>query len=261
MSQPDRSRSIQYYDSIAPDYDAQMERVPFNGWARAAFRQLVISAFAPPASVLDFGCGTGIDTEWLAARGYSVIAYDRSSGMMRELRRKCAELIDQGRVITCEGSFTSLLDLLKGAPPLDAVIANFAVFNLIRDPRPIFAGLAPHVRPGGRLFLSVLNPMFWKDLGSLELWVAWLRSLGRPAIHISGETELYKHRVRALRRAAQPCFRLVHRASVGFLVRRVRRPLTWGRPRTLAERIEARVWTTFPATHLGQFFFLTLERQ
>lgn len=84
MSQSDWSRSVRYYDSIASDYDAQMERVPFNGWARAAFRELVISALDPPASVLDSGCGTGIDTEWLAARGYSVIAYDRSSGMMCE---------------------------------------------------------------------------------------------------------------------------------------------------------------------------------
>lgn len=262
MRTSNHRRTELYYDSIAAEYDAQMEAVPFNRWVREAFRDLITSTTPPPAFLLDYGCGTGIDTAWLAGRGYQVIAYDESSGMIRELRRKCADFIDCGQVVVSEGSFQDLIDTLKGRPALDAVIGNFAVLNLIRDPQPVFGGLAPHVRAGGHVLVSVLNPFFWKDLRSGAFWLAWLRSIGQPAIHVSGQaTDVYRHRIRALRRAAHPYFRLTGRASVGALIRRFRGPRTWREPRTIAERIETLGWTTFPLTHLGEFIFLSLRRE
>lgn len=261
MSTANQRLNVLYYDSVAPHYDAQMEAASSSRWVREAFREFVALDLSPPASVLDFGCGTGMDTAWLAAQGSEVIAYDVSVGMLAELRRKCAEFVEHGQVSVCQGSFAALISALEERPPVDAVIANFAVFNLIEDMQPVFSALAPHVEAGGHVFLSILNPIFWKDLRSRELWRAWAHSFRDPAIHVrGGATDLYRHWVPSVQRAARPHFNLSGRASVGALIRRFRGSHDWREPRTLAERLEVRTWTMFPMTHLGQFFFLDFKR-
>jgi SAM-dependent methyltransferase len=261
VSTANLAQNKRYYDSIAAEYDEQMGAASGIRWTRDAFREFVTVEVPTPAAVLDFGCGTGIDTAWLAARGYRVIGYDISTGMLEELRRKCARFIEGGQVSTCDGSFATLIAALDARAPVDAVIANFAVFNLIEDLAPVFSALAPHVKRDGHVFLNILNPIFWKDLRSRVLWAAWARSIGRPSIQVmGGAPDLYRHWVASVRRAARPHFTLNGRASVGALVRRVRGSHTWQSPTSLAERIERRTWTVFPMTRLGQFFFLNFQR-
>ncbi len=69
-SSPDEVR--QYYDELAADYDATLDRWGYTAPARVA--QLVLAglrATGAEASVLDAGCGTGLAGTALRAAGYT----------------------------------------------------------------------------------------------------------------------------------------------------------------------------------------------
>jgi SAM-dependent methyltransferase len=102
---------------------------------------------AVPARVLDAGCGVGLDTEILLARGYDVTGIDASAGMIAEARRR----VPGGSFAVCS------LEALGGAGlgPFDAALVDFGVLNCVALERaaPALAGV---LRPGGRLVLVVM---------------------------------------------------------------------------------------------------------
>jgi predicted RNA methylase len=53
---------------------------------------------APGATLLDFGCGTGLDALAYSRRGYRVLAYDNSPGMITQLRHCCQAEIAAGSI-------------------------------------------------------------------------------------------------------------------------------------------------------------------
>jgi SAM-dependent methyltransferase len=255
-------RNTRYYESIASQYDEQMLAVPGSAWIRGAFRKLVTETVPPQSTLLDFGCGTGLDSVWFASQAFHVIAYDPSPAMVNELTLKKRNANDlPGVVLPCAGSMETLRGELLRHDKVDAIVSNFAVLNLLEQPHTVFAQLAPHVRPGGFFVISVLNTVFWKDLRRGATWLALLHSAGLKAVQFqNGDATHYRHRIHAIRSAAKPNFVLVRRASVGALIRRWRGPRDWNHPRTLAERIESRTWLRFPMNRLGQFLFLVFRR-
>ena len=114
------------YDNIAPVYDSLfLEHNPYYG--PVTDRELdVFNAWVPVSTkkspALDVGCGTGLHTNWLHARGYNTIGIDVSSEMVRIAAAKVAgaataprflvvDACDDGamaedrfRVISCFGS-------------------------------------------------------------------------------------------------------------------------------------------------------------
>jgi SAM-dependent methyltransferase len=255
-------RTVQFYDSIATQYDMQMEALPGSHWVRAAFLDFVARTVPSGSQLLDFGCGTGADAAWYADNGYRVVGCDQSTGMIEQFRLKHAARIATGEITAYDGKLAELRDIPGRARAFDAVVSDFAVLNLIREPGIVFEAFADLLRSDGHVVVSVLNPLFWKDLREPALVKSWLLSFGQSAIFTDGHhTELYRHHVRTLCRAAEPHFRMVGRASVGALIRRTRGPRDWRHPVTLAERIESRMWMRFPMTRLGQFFFLSFQRR
>ena len=51
----------------------------------------------PESTLLDFGCGTGIDALHYAQQGYRVLAYDNSPGMVAQLEARCRTQFASGR--------------------------------------------------------------------------------------------------------------------------------------------------------------------
>src|SRR5260370_38351844 len=84
----DAERNAAFYDELAAHYDAHLTN-PHDALARAAFQDLVARYVAAGSTLLDFGCGTGVDAIEYARRGYRVLAYDKSAGMVSELERRC----------------------------------------------------------------------------------------------------------------------------------------------------------------------------
>lgn len=77
------------YDRLAPVWSATTDDGPWNGHLeRPALRSLV-----PPdltgATVVDAGCGSGGQAEWLLDRGARVIGFDLSPAMVEEARHRC----------------------------------------------------------------------------------------------------------------------------------------------------------------------------
>ena len=222
----DAGRTIAHYDRIAAEYDRQVDGVAVNRVAREAFRERVSALAGMGGRILDYGCGTGIDAAWYAARGHRVIAYDPSSRMVEVLRARCADAIADGRIRVLDGQRSALASALAATQPLDAIAANFGVLNHVRDLTPVLHSLANHLRAGGSLVASLLNPL---QRGPIRTW-RWqreaLRSLRTGSIVHRGQVTTYRHHVWAVARAARPTLEMV---EVAYPT--VERGWTPGRPR------------------------------
>ncbi len=140
-------RVAQAYDRWAETYDSQDNRT-------RDLDAVVLRTHGPGIrgrAVLELGCGTGKNTEWLAANCRTVTALDLSEGMLTAAR---------ARVSASHVSFVQH-DLLTPWPvadgTMDLVVGNL-VLEHIRDLSPVFRECARVLRRGGKLYLSELHP-------------------------------------------------------------------------------------------------------
>ena len=103
------------------------------------------------ARVLELGCGTGKNSEWLAAQARSLVALDFSPGMLDVARRR----VRSERVRFVEHDITRPWPVEPSS--IDVVIGNL-VLEHVRELGPIYAEAARVLRPGGELFLCELHP-------------------------------------------------------------------------------------------------------
>lgn len=92
----------------------------------------------PGEAILDLGCGDGALTAKIAATGARVVGVDGSPDMVAAAR---AQGLD-ARVMDGQA-----LDLPER---FDAVFSNAALHWMKRDPAAVVAGVARHLKPGGR---------------------------------------------------------------------------------------------------------------
>ena len=114
-------------------------------WIQAAW------ASAPPATVLDLCCGTGLMTAELVDRGYRVVGLDASEAMLRRARAR----LDSS--VQLEQAW--LPDLpLNGQ--FDAAVSTLDGLNYLTPPdlEATFAALARLLRPGGWLVFDAHGP-------------------------------------------------------------------------------------------------------
>ncbi|MES2178530.1 MAG: methyltransferase domain-containing protein [Gemmatimonadota bacterium] len=201
-------QTARYYDAIAARYDADVDGVARNVTAREAFCRRVSAIAGPRGTLLDFGCGTGIDAAWYAARGHQVIAYDISRGMVNLLRTRCAAEIAAGVIAPVDGDLDNLIAMLERTGPVTAVAANFAVLNHFRDLNPLLRLLERYMVRDGAVIASVLNPFYRRDMKKLWWWRGAATSVWTGSIKVDGAVTTYRHFSRSLRRMAQPCFTL-----------------------------------------------------
>jgi SAM-dependent methyltransferase len=135
------------YDALAPQYDAA---VAPSAWVRERLWERLDALFPPGSRVLDVTAGSGLDALHLLERGVHVTACDLSPGMLARLAAKAPA------VPTFAADFNHLEETgLEG--PFDGLISTFAGLNAASDLTGFARGAARLVRPGGVLFLHVLN--------------------------------------------------------------------------------------------------------
>ena len=250
------------YQVSAAQYDAQLTSNRYDVLARAAFRDLVARYVPKGSTLLDFGCGTGLDALQYAQQGYQVLAYDTSRSMMAGLKRRCTARIAAGEVIPYFMDYPRFLDTFPQRPAPHAVVSNFAVLNLIADLEPLFDSFARHLAPPGWVIFSVLNPIHWSKVKMPEWWRGLLRTRSGSRIFSTQPHTSYLHFLPGLLRAA-PQFHLVGRANAGKLVRYdstipSRERQWWGQ--TGVRPVDRVLWHSPAYKLLGHFLFLVLRR-
>jgi malonyl-CoA O-methyltransferase len=114
---------------------------------------LTRSAFAGQQfdSILELGCGTGKNTQFLVQIGKKVHALDFSEGMIEKAKAK----------IGVDNITFSVTDLTKAWPcensTYDLITCNL-VLEHIEDLSHIFSEAARTLRPGGKFFINELHP-------------------------------------------------------------------------------------------------------
>ena len=143
-------RTREAYDRLAPVWAATTDDGPFNAHLeRPALRSLV-----PPdlrgTTVLDAGCGSGAQAQWLLDQGADVVGVDLSPAMVEEARRRCA---DRGRFLVAD-----LAERLPLEPAsVDGVTCSLTLHYLSDWTVPL-RSFARVLRPGGWAVLSLDHP-------------------------------------------------------------------------------------------------------
>ena len=105
-----------------------------------------------PERIIDFGCGTGLLTCELAARGYRMIGIDPAGPMIDVARRKeCS-----GDLRWIEGGYEKLDGLRADLVLLTSHVAQFLIDD--REWREFLAAAHGALRPGGHLLFDSRNP-------------------------------------------------------------------------------------------------------
>jgi SAM-dependent methyltransferase len=202
-----------YYDEIAGDYDALMDDAHSNSIVREKVTDKFLSKVSPGGRVLDFGGGTGADLAWLTDHGYSVVFCEPSAGMREQAMRRQPENGGGGPIEFLSGIAVDFTGWSENPPvpaPVDAILANFAVINCIRDIGLLFRSLALVVRPGGDMIAVLLRSKIRHELRFL----AGFKTDTLDIRYKDHHQTVYMHSTKAIRMAANPFFYFSGRESL-----------------------------------------------
>jgi ubiquinone/menaquinone biosynthesis C-methylase UbiE len=137
------------YDSFASAYSARNENNLFNAYYERPEMLRLVGDVAG-LEILDAGCGSGPLMEALRAKGAVVSGFDLSSAMVELARERLGEDAD-----------VRVADL--GAPlpypddRFDLVVASLSL-HYVEDWASALTELRRVLKPGGRLFVSIIHP-------------------------------------------------------------------------------------------------------
>ncbi len=172
-----RRRYAQVFDDVAEEYDRERRGYP-DDLIDAACRAGALSA---GDRVVEVGCGTGLLTTSLLARGLRVEAVDPGPNMIRLAERRvgAAAGVDAGEGVTFHRGRFEDVTLPDG--PFAAVFSATA-FHWI-EPEVGWARAAGLLRPGG--VLALLQYCEVSDASTAEHWRALHRALVKVAPEIA----------------------------------------------------------------------------
>ncbi len=143
-------RTREAYDRLAAVWSATTDQGPWNGLLeRPALRSLVPGDLAG-AVVLDAGCGSGAQAQWLLDQGAEVIGIDVSPRMVEEAERRCG---GRGRFFVAD--LASPLPLEPAS--LDGITSSLAL-HYVADWSAPLRSFASALRPGGWAVISLDHP-------------------------------------------------------------------------------------------------------
>lgn len=146
------------FDAAASSYDRQYRENPSMLLMRRRVWRRLDDWIEPGASILELGCGTGLDTAHLAARGCRVLASDCSPEMLGETRRRVdqAGFGAQVKMRRLDMARPDELAALEG-DPFDGVLADFGGLNTVADLPALAEPLLRLIRPGGWFIAGVMG--------------------------------------------------------------------------------------------------------
>lgn len=236
------------YNAIAHDYDSQLAAAQ---WIRQRLWERMDILFPSGSRILDVTAGTGSDIVHFIERDISVVACDISRLMLDQLRAKQP-------MVT---SFVADFNHLGVHGDFDGIVSTFGGLSTSADLRPFMHGAAQSLRPGGILFIHLLNrwpllditrhlaqfrwPDFWGSVAGSSRTVN-LGGISLPH-YLYSPLSLY-------REVFARHFHLNRIEGQGII-----RPLGSNRGNGL-EKLERRFGSKFPLHSFGVFFSMELTR-
>jgi len=153
-----QARAAQAFDAVAADYDGAYGEYGNRAmaWMRAESIELLAEVFSDGSSLLELGCGTGVEALALARRGCKVLATDVSPAMAAIAGRKARQAGLQHRVCALALPAGSIR-ALKPSMPFDGAYASFGGLNCEPNLARVAEGLGQLVRPCGAFVCGVMN--------------------------------------------------------------------------------------------------------
>jgi len=184
----------EHFDQAAATWDLADRRVAL---AHAVVKAIALRVpLSRTATVLDFGCGTGLVTLALAPQVGSITGADTSPGMLKALAEK-AEI--QGVPVHLLALGTTAIEDLGG--PYDLIVSSMTLHH-VADVAALFHHFARHLRPGGQVALADLDQedgTFHDPAVSIEhrgfareQIQGWLEAAGFQAIRLETATVTQK---------------------------------------------------------------------
>ena len=213
------------FDRLAPTYDTLLSGEAFRHQrlqTHAAFRRWIRPGFR----VLEVGCGTGIDTAFLAAIGAKLVACDPSEEMLSRTKRRLANtgLGDRAGILSCGlQDLAQFLDALDHDEGFDAVVSNFGALNCVPSLEALGVIGRRHLRPGGAIILGLLGrTCLWETVyfgARGDALKAARRRQPSVAVPVAGvDVPTFYHRRRDVRACLGEGFTLDSAIGIGVMV-------------------------------------------
>jgi SAM-dependent methyltransferase len=225
------------FDRLAPVYDDVAGGDAFRRQREQSHAALA-RWLSPGMRALEIGCGTGIDTVFLARRGLHVVACDPSEEMVRRAAGRAAQdarlrsfgasagRAPAGRVVVLTCGLQELpdyLDTLDDGGGFDAIVSNFGALNCVESLEPLGVVAARHLRPGGAAMLVLIGrTCAWEDCYAVVTGRHSLmgrRRQSRALVPVAGvDVPTFYHRTSDLGRALGADFSLDQIVGLGIAV-------------------------------------------
>jgi SAM-dependent methyltransferase len=179
------------FDEVAAGYDGALGNNTLVQAVRARTLAAVTGSVAPGASLLDLGCGTGLDAVALGQKGYHVTAIDWSPNMVRQTRERALGAGNNGMVAVHQVGIHELERLPGGT--FDGAYSDLGALNCVPDLAAAAGSIASRLRPGGVLIASVIGRVCPWELAIFSRKRDWRRAAARwskqpVAVPLNGRT-------------------------------------------------------------------------
>jgi SAM-dependent methyltransferase len=138
------------YDRLAGVWSATTDEGPWNGLLERPAMRRAIPRPLQAAVVMDAGCGSGAQCEWLTEQGAEVIGVDLSPAMIEQAQTRCGT---RARFMVAD--LGEPLELAPGS--LDGVTCSLAL-HYLEDWSVPLTSFARALRPGGWAVISLDHP-------------------------------------------------------------------------------------------------------
>ncbi len=143
------------FNSVAPTYDGPQGNNELIQRMRQIVWDRVVQLLDGPSTLLDIGCGTGIDAQHFAQLGHHVLATDWSPAMVE---RAGARQVDGAGRVSASLVGAHELDRLDQQPgSIDLSYSNFGPLNCVPALGETARALATLTRPGGYAVFTVIG--------------------------------------------------------------------------------------------------------
>ena len=139
------------------NYDEYDKSNPTLTWMRNQVMKHALKFLRPNDKILELNSGTGIDAQFFAERGFTVLCTDLSDGMVEQMKNKFSSGRFSDIISVQQCSFTELDKI--GNRKFDFIFSNFGGLNCIPNLKEATKFFPSLLNRNGRVCLVILPPV------------------------------------------------------------------------------------------------------